>query len=141
MRYLGEEGYLDLARITMETTARLMKGVREIPGLRVLGEPAMSVFAFASDTVDVYVLGDAMEKRGWKLDRQQRPPCLHLMITPAHAAVVDEFLGDLRGCVASIEATRPTPEGAAAMYGMLGAAPERSMIGTFILDFMEGLDP
>lgn len=141
MRYLGQEGYLDLARITMETTARLLKGVSEIAGLRVLGEPAMSVFAFASDTVDVYVLGDAMEKRGWKLDRQQRPPCLHLMVTPAHATVVDEFLGDLRACVASLEATRPTPEGAAAMYGMLGAAPERSMIGTFILDFMEGLDP
>jgi hypothetical protein len=33
------------------------------------------------------------------------------------------------------------PEGAAAMYGMLGAAPERSGIGGFILDFMDGLDP
>ena len=138
---IGERGYLDAARRILETGARVRDGIAAIPGLRVLGEPAMSVFAFASDTVDVYVLGDAMEKRGWKLDRQQRPPCLHLMVTPAHAAVVDEFLGDLRACVASIEATRPTPEGAAAMYGMLGAAPERSMIGTFILDFMEGLDP
>jgi glutamate/tyrosine decarboxylase-like PLP-dependent enzyme len=141
MRYLGESGYLELARVTMETTKRLADGVRAVPGLRILGQPDASVFAFASDTVDVYVLGDAMEKRGWKLDRQQRPPCLHLMVTPAHAAVVDEFLRDLRECVASIESTRPTPEGAAAMYGMLGAAPDRSMIGSFILDFMEGLDP
>jgi glutamate/tyrosine decarboxylase-like PLP-dependent enzyme len=141
MRYLGDEGYLDLARVTMETTDRLARGVSETHGLRLLGEPVMSVFAFASDTVDVYVLGDAMEKRGWKLDRQQRPPCLHLMVTPAHAAVVDAFLADLRECVSAIETTRPTPEGAAAMYGMLGAAPERSMIGSFILDFMDGLDP
>jgi glutamate/tyrosine decarboxylase-like PLP-dependent enzyme len=141
MQYLGEEGYVDLARVTMETTDRLRRGVSEIPGLRVLGDPTMSVFAFASDTVDVYVLGDAMEKRGWKLDRQQRPPCLHLMVTPAHAAVASEFLSDLRACVADLESTRPTPEGAAAMYGMLGAAPERSMIGSFILDFMDGLDP
>jgi glutamate/tyrosine decarboxylase-like PLP-dependent enzyme len=141
MRYLGEAGYLDLARVTMETTDRLMRGVSETPGLRVLGAPDLSVFAFASDTVDVYVLGDAMEKRGWKLDRQQRPPCLHLMVTPAHAAIVDEFLGDLRACVGELAATRPVPEGAAAMYGMLGAAPERSGIGGFILDFMEGLDP
>jgi len=141
MRYLGEEGYLDLARVTMETTDRLRRGVGETAGLRVLGDPTMSVFAFASDTVDVYVLGDAMEKRGWKLDRQQRPPCLHLMVTPAHAPVVDEFLADLRACVSTIESTKPTPEGAAAMYGMLGATPDRSMIGSFILDFMDGLDP
>ncbi len=141
MQYLGEEGYLDLARITLETTDRLARGVSDTPGLRILGTPAMSVFAFASDTVDVYVLGDAMEKRGWKLDRQQRPPCLHLMVTPAHAPVVDAFLSDLRECVATIESTKPTPEGAAAMYGMLGAAPDRSMIGSFVLDFMDGLDP
>jgi glutamate/tyrosine decarboxylase-like PLP-dependent enzyme len=141
MQYLGEEGYLDLARITLETTDRLARGVSDTPGLRILGKPAMSVFAFASDTVDVYVLGDAMEKRGWKLDRQQRPPCLHLMVTPAHAPVVDAFLADLRECVATIESTKPTPEGAAAMYGMLGAAPDRSMIGSFVLDFMDGLDP
>jgi len=43
--------------------------------------------------------------------------------------------------VATIESTKPTPEGAAAMYGMLGAAPDRSMIGSFVLDFMDGLDP
>jgi glutamate/tyrosine decarboxylase-like PLP-dependent enzyme len=141
MRYLGEAGYVDLARVTMETTDRLVRGVAATPGLRVLGEPDMSVFAFASDTVDVYVLGDAMDKRGWKLDRQQRPPCLHLMVTPAHAAVADEFLADLRACVGELAATRPAPEGAAAMYGTLGAAPERSGIGGFILDFMEGLDP
>lgn len=141
MRYLGEEGYVDLARVTMETTDRLLRGVAETPGLRVLGRPDMSVFAFASADVDVYVLGDAMEKRGWKLDRQQRPPCLHLMVTPAHAPVVDDFLSDLRACVDGLAATRPVPEGAAAMYGMLGAAPDRAGIGGFILDFMEGLDP
>jgi glutamate/tyrosine decarboxylase-like PLP-dependent enzyme len=141
MRYLGEAGYVDLARVTMETTDRLLRGVAETPGLRVLGRPDLSVFAFASDSVDVYVLGDAMEKRGWKLDRQQRPPCLHLMVTPAHAPVVDDFLADLRACTSELAATRPVPEGAAAMYGMLGAAPDRAGIGGFILDFMEGLDP
>ena len=141
MRYLGEAGYVDLARVTMETTDRLLHGVAATPGLRVLGRPDLSVFAFASDAVDVYVLGEAMEKRGWKLDRQQRPPCLHLMVTPAHAAVVDDFLVDLRACVDELAATKPVPEGAAAMYGMLGAAPERGAVGGFILDFMEGLDP
>jgi len=141
MRYLGEAGYDDLARVTMETTERLLRGVAATPGLRVLGEPDMSVFAFTSDAIDVYVLGDALERRGWKVDRQQRPPCLHLMVTPAHAPVTDEFLADLRECVREIEATKPVPQGAAAMYGMLGAAPDRAPVPGFILDFMEGLEP
>lgn len=28
-----------------------------------------------------------MDARGWHLDRQQFPPCLHLMVTPAHTAM------------------------------------------------------
>lgn len=140
LHFLGEEGYKRLAKTTMETTEALMAGVRAIPELRVLGEPEMSVFAFGSDALDVYMLGDAMDARGWRLDRQQRPPCLHLMVTPAHEAVVLPFLADLRACVASLKETKAVPEGAAAMYGMLGQAPERAMVGSFILDFMEGLE-
>jgi glutamate/tyrosine decarboxylase-like PLP-dependent enzyme len=140
MRYLGEEGYTELARITMETTEHLRRGVASTPGLRVLGEPDMSVFAFTSDAIDVYVLGDALERRGWKVDRQQLPPCLHLMVTPAHRSVADEFLADLRQCAREIEETKPVPEGAAAMYGMLGAAPDRAPVPGLILDFMEGLE-
>ena len=140
IRYLGEEGYLALARTTMETTDKLVRGIAETPGLRMLVAPDMSVFAFTSNVVDVYMLGEWMEKRGWKLDRQQRPACLHMMVTPSHAAIVEPFLADLRACMKDLEETKPLPEGAAAMYGMLGGVSERAMIDGFILDFMDGLD-
>jgi len=140
LRYLGEEGYVRLARTTMETTDALRRGIAAVPGLSILGEPDLSVLAFASSTVDVYMLADRMEQHGWKLDRQQLPPCLHLMVTPAHAAVVEPFLADLRVAVAELAETKPVPEGAAAMYGMFGASPDRGVVGSFILDFMDGLD-
>ena len=140
VHYLGKEGYLRLARETMAITEALMAGVAAIPELRILGAPDMSVFAFASDSIDVYMLGEWMEKRGWKLDRQQLPPCLHMMVTPAHAAIVEPFLADLRAGDLDLAATKPTPEGAAAMYGMFGAAPDRAMVAGFLLDFMDGLD-
>lgn len=140
LRYLGEEGYVRLARTTMETTDALRRGIAAVPGLSILGEPDLSVLAFASSTVDVYMLADRMEQHGWKLDRQQLPPCLHLMVTPAHAAVVEPFLADLRAAVAELAETKPVPEGAAAMYGMFGASPDRGVVGSFILDFMDGLD-
>jgi len=139
LRYMGEEGYLKLASGILDTTDRLTRGINDIPGLRVLGEPAMSIFAFGSDRIDVYALGDAMEARGWKLDRQQLPPCLHMMITPAHATIADRLLADMRACAADLVDGKPAPDGSAAMYGMLGAMPDRAMVDGFLLEFMDGL--
>ena len=140
LHFLGEEGYLRIARRILDTSRALLEGVAAVPGLRILGEPKLSVFAFASDELDVYQLGDAMEARGWKLDRQQLPPSLHLMVTPAHEAAAAPFLSDLRACAASLARGEPAPDGSAAMYGMIGAMPERAGVDAFILEFMDGLD-
>lgn len=139
LKYLGEEGYLRLARTVLDTAKVLREGIAAIPGLRLLGKPSLSVFAFSSDTLDIYALGDAMEARGWKLDRQMMPPALHLMVTPAHAAVVEPFLADLRACAARLASGEPAPDGSAAMYGMLGALPDPREAEGFILQFMDSL--
>jgi glutamate/tyrosine decarboxylase-like PLP-dependent enzyme len=103
LNYLGEAGYLRLNGTVMEAVARLKAGIRAIPGLRVLGEPEMSVMALAGDGLDIYEVGDELTARGWYLDRQQFPPSLHLTVHHGHAAVVDEFLADL---AAAAEAVR-----------------------------------
>jgi sphinganine-1-phosphate aldolase len=137
LHYLGEEGYLRLARTVMDTTRTLIDGINAIPGLHVLGEPDMSVFSFTSDSVDIYAVADAMDARGWHLDRQQMPPKVHLVVTPAHRDVVDEFLADLAATTKSVAATGPAPGGTAAMYGMLGTLPDRGAVERVILDFMD----
>jgi glutamate/tyrosine decarboxylase-like PLP-dependent enzyme len=101
MHHLGEEGYLRLARAVRDTTRKLQRGIEAIPGLRVLGEPAMSVFAFGSDSLDIFAVGDGMDERGWHLDRQKGPDALHLMVSPEHEKVADRFLGDLRQAAAA----------------------------------------
>ena len=138
MHYLGEEGYLEHARRILATTDKLIAGIRDIPGLRVLGSPHAGVFAFTSDSLNVYELGDAMEARGWKLDRQQNPPALHCMITPAHERIADTLLSDLRECSSRLAAGEPAPEGSAAMYGMVGAIPQKE-VDSFLLDFLDGV--
>ena len=131
MHALGESGYLDLARQVLATTDRMLQGIAAIPALEVLGKPDLSVLAYRSrdPAVDIYVVGDGLEKRGWHVDRQQRPPSLHAMITPAHATVIDRFLADLR---AAVDEARAHPErageGGAAMYGLAARMPIRGLV-------------
>jgi hypothetical protein len=84
----------------MKATRKLQEGVNSTPGLKVVSDPEMSVFAIGSDPssgsgLDVYALADELTKRGWHLDRQQFPPTLHMTIQFGHVGVVDEFLSDL----------------------------------------------
>lgn len=139
MHHLGEEGYLARAKSILDTTKAMQAGIRAIPGLRVLGEPVGGVFAFSSDSLNVYELGDAMDARGWKLDRQMNPAALHVMVTPAHAAVLDVFLKDLAECAKSLAAGEPAPDGSAAMYGMVGTIPDRQQVDGFLVEFLDGL--
>jgi glutamate/tyrosine decarboxylase-like PLP-dependent enzyme len=106
VNYLGEEGYVRLARVILDTTKRLRAGIDAIPGLHVLGDPAASLVAFGSDRYDVMAIGDVMEERGWLLDRQKDPDALHMMLTPNHAKIVEPMLADLRFAVANHGASK-----------------------------------
>jgi sphinganine-1-phosphate aldolase len=138
MNYLGEEGYLRLAKKSLDASDAIQAGIREIPELRILGKPDISVFAFTSDAVDIYAVGDHMQQRGWFLDRQQRPPALHMMIMPVHEKLVPNILDDLRASVAGVS-QGAAAEGSAAMYGMLGSLPDRSMVRDLVLEVLDGL--
>jgi len=106
LNYLGEEGYLKIADTVMKTTTSLRQGVTAIRGLKVLSTPEMSVFAIASDELNVYEIADEMTLRGWHMDRQQFPPSLHVTVNYGHAGSVDAFLQDL--AAAAAEVRRPS---------------------------------
>ena len=141
LNFLGREGYARLARTIMDTTRALIDGISAIPGLHVIGSPDMSVFAFTSDEADIYAVGDALDALGWHPDRQQKPPSLHLMVTPAHRDIVQPFLTDLEKAAAGVSREGPAPGGSAAMYGMLGSVPDRGVVKKVIVDFIDGLTP
>ncbi len=102
MHYLGAEGYLAIADVVMKTVKKLRKGINAINGVYILGDPAMSVLAIGSDSLNVYEIADELAARGWHLDRQQFPPSLHLTVTYAHQQVVDQFLADLAQSVTQV---------------------------------------
>ena len=110
-QHYGEAGFLELNRTMLDTSRRLRRGIEAIPGFHVLGDPAMYVWGFASDAHDVMAVADAMAERRWFLGRQlTTPPSLHVVLTPIHAPVVDDFLRDLREVAAVIGRSGRTGE-------------------------------
>ncbi len=126
MQALGRQGYTRVIKGLKETTDALMAGIESIPELYVMGHPLGTVFAFSSREIDVFVLGEEMEKRGWELNYMQNPTCLHLMITNIeHAKIVPEFLNDLTDAVGEVKAhPERKPAGTAAIYGMAATMPK-----------------
>jgi hypothetical protein len=117
----------------------MIAGINAIEGLRVQAEPDMSVFSFTSDSADIYAIGDALGERGWHPDRQQDPPSLHIMVTPAHAPVADDFLEALAESVRAVSGGEVAASGSAAMYGAVAKMQDKTPARTFIAEFIDGL--
>jgi glutamate/tyrosine decarboxylase-like PLP-dependent enzyme len=113
INHLGEDGYLRLTEIVRATTRKMQAGIEAIDGLEITHQPDLSLFEIGSSTLDIGAVGDVMDDRGWNLDRQQGG--LHLMLSPYHARIADQFLADLADAAATTEASR----GKDASYGGL----------------------
>lgn len=139
LKYLGEDGYKRHAQTMLDTTRALTTGINAIEGLRVVGQPEMTVFAFTSDTFDVHAVGDALASAGWFPDRQQEPASLHIMVTPAHADVVSEFLEALDDAVQKVASGEQAPGGQAAIYGAMAKMEDKTPVRAFMSEFIDGM--
>jgi sphinganine-1-phosphate aldolase len=99
INHLGLDGYTEIMRGLMETTEKVRAGIEAIDGLEIVGDPIGPVLAVRSDTLDLDAVADVMDDRSWNLNRNTDPRGLHVMLSPAHAAVADELLADLRDAV------------------------------------------
>ena len=111
LNFVGDQGYLDVARSLLEATNRLIEGVGQIDGLEVLATPEMNLIAFTSDTVNIFHIIDEMKARNWYIQPQLRyrdaQASIHLSVNPNNVPLVEEFLTDL---AASTESARSLPE-------------------------------
>ncbi|MFO1186111.1 MAG: aspartate aminotransferase family protein [Alphaproteobacteria bacterium] len=107
INYLGEEGYLRLGRKTIEATDRIVRGLRSIAGIEILGSPAMSLVAFASHKANPFSLIEDMRSQGWFLQPQLAfmgsPPNIHLTIRHDNLETADRMLSALEKSVAKLE--------------------------------------
>jgi glutamate/tyrosine decarboxylase-like PLP-dependent enzyme len=124
LNFLGEEGYKNIVQQVQEAAKRLMEGVNSIEGLQVLGQPAMSMFSFKSDLINVYQLADEMNRRGWYIQPQfstlLTPRNLHISVNHGTVHNVEALLRDLRECVEIVQSK--TPVDSDAIRAMVSAA-------------------
>ncbi len=138
MKGLGADGYLEASRKIKMASDKLQAGINAIPGMHVLGKPEGTVFAFTSDTIDPFLIGEELEKRKWEINYLQNPNALHLMIVSTkHLEIADQFLKDLRAVVKYVKANPSLkPKGNAAIYGMAATLEDRSKIKDVVLGFL-----
>jgi glutamate/tyrosine decarboxylase-like PLP-dependent enzyme len=144
LQAVGDDGYLELARQALTATQRIAEGVAAIDGLRVLGEPEMALLGIASDDVDVFVVCDEMNARGWYVQAQLGyrglPASMHLTVTAANEPLVEPVLADL---AASVEAARGVAAGDPGLLEVVaGLDPDQlgdDVLGTLLP--LAGIEP
>ncbi|MBS0362356.1 MAG: aspartate aminotransferase family protein, partial [Proteobacteria bacterium] len=94
MNFLGVDGYR--AKHALVTGAReTIAAGAEALGFRVLGRPQLGLLAFTRDDVDCVAVWSKLRERGWFSGVTTEPKSLHLMLSPVHAQVADQYLADL----------------------------------------------
>ncbi len=101
LNHLGLDGYTEMAHQLMDVVGVVRAGIDAIEGIDVIADPVGPVFAFASKVYDMFAIGDAMDDKGWHLNRNREPESLHVMLSPVHAQLADELVRDLQESVAS----------------------------------------
>ncbi|MCJ1372429.1 hypothetical protein MMC20_003653 [Loxospora ochrophaea] len=151
----GESGYISACQRIVGAAKQIETAVRQSPALSedlfVLGKPLVSVVAFSSSSLNVYDLADAMSRKGWHLNALQNPPAIHVAVTLPIVAAVDRLIGDL-GAVVEEEKERErvrVAEGkgakggvkgdAAALYGVAGSLPNKSVVVQLAGGFLDTL--
>jgi len=132
-RWLGADGFAELAASCARSTAALRAAIAGIDGLRVVGDPVGPLFAVATDEsvpadrrVDPHHWADAVRGYGFVLQLQpgmqqeggeRLPATTHLTVTPVTEAVLDELTAAL---TAGADAVRGTPhvDGSALLAGL-----------------------
>jgi glutamate/tyrosine decarboxylase-like PLP-dependent enzyme len=116
MNYLGVEGYRAKARQVVGARERLQAEIAAGSDLFVHGEPRLGLIAYGSERVDPFAVWGRLAKRGWFTGLVTQPRGIHLMLSPAHERVIDEYVADLRQAVADVRSQGETATDAQARY-------------------------
>ncbi|MEZ5994597.1 MAG: aspartate aminotransferase family protein [Hyphomonadaceae bacterium] len=109
IHHLGIEGYREKQRQVTEARAKIESGVRRL-GFNVLGKPQLGIVAFAHPKADALAIYAQMHKRGWFTAALLEPRALHLMLSPKHNEVANQYLSDLEAALHDVSDEQMAPQ-------------------------------
>lgn len=109
MNHLGIEGYRRLQGQVCATRERVEAGVKAL-GFEVLGNPMLGLIAFRHPDHHSFAIYGEIYRRGWFTSVTKEPPSLHLMLSPKHSEVIDQYLSDLADSVKAVAAGQDGPK-------------------------------
>lgn len=99
INYLGEEGYMRLAKDVLFARERIYRGMKEL-GFESVAPIESSILSLYNKSVDIVSFVTTMREFGWHFHLQRGikkynvPPNIHLTILPIHKKTADEFVND-----------------------------------------------
>src|SRR3990167_3677452 len=102
--YYGYSGYRDIARQVVEATRKFVKEINAIPGLKIAGNPEIGNIAVISvdKNLDIYKVGNYVNRNDWKITCTPKYPCLHLTLHPNNIRRLDHLIKTIADGVAAV---------------------------------------
>ncbi|MBS0418750.1 MAG: aspartate aminotransferase family protein [Proteobacteria bacterium] len=107
--FLGEEGFLDYAKRTMETKERLVQGLKRL-GMQPW-DTDLCLLLFETAELPAEAVVGALTEAGWPCMGTQRPPMVQLIVDPLVENVVDEYLVDLERILRQLRGGKSVKKG------------------------------
>ena len=101
MNHLGVQGYKDKQRLVLDTRKTIERGLKSL-GFEILGQPKLGLMAFHHPEVHAFALWGKMAEKGWFTSLTKDPPSLHLMLSPKHAEIADQYLSDIEASMSEV---------------------------------------
>lgn len=106
LNHIGDDGYLELTKKTMNATKTIRNFIEENEDLYLIGDPIMSLLAFKSKTNNIYLIADLLNDLGWYIGRLQNPNGIHLVVSQIHDdGAADRFIKDLQMIISKLNNT------------------------------------
>jgi glutamate/tyrosine decarboxylase-like PLP-dependent enzyme len=110
MKFLGEEGYVALAKRCIEVKRRYTEGINAIEGCRCMDTDLTPMVYTVPEGLDMFaVIGGLFERKAYCLPSFQ-PPMIKIIIDPVTDEVVDRYVGALREVIPLVRAGKITIE-------------------------------
>lgn len=135
MNHLGDDGYLDIARRTLDATRAIIAGIEAIPELEVMGAPDANLVAITSDAVNVFDVVDEMRELRWYVQPQLgfagSRENIHLSVGGSSLPLVPALMADFRQAIAAAAQSGSTVADPALAEMLAGIDPTTLDASTF----------